>query len=235
MSEHYTNFAKILEKLGRKYDRAQIFNDFLTMAICANHRTNIMSDCEEQDSENDMLYMGTIKKYSKEELEVFPKALVELQLNLTERPYSDILGDYFTMNITNGQNGQFFTPEPVCELMARFHGEPGTIRGQTVHDPACGSGRILLSFAKTNPQNLFFGADNNNTCVKMTVLNMFLNRMQGEVAQMNSLSLEWYASWHINTESCGIVPIEKEQSLIWTKPVELQNSPKTDQSQLRLF
>ena len=220
MTDHFNEVSKYMEQLGRRHELSNVFSDFLTMAICSYHRINIQSQLQEKDPANEELYMRTISKYEKEEINIFPKILGCLHLKAHEDPYSDILGEYFMQHITHGQNGQFFTPESVCEMMAALQYGEETIEYKKVHDPACGSGRTMLAFAKHNPNNYFFGADNSNTCAKMTTLNFFLNGMSGEVAWMNSLSMEWYGGWHINTEGIGIIPIEKEQSTIWTKPPE---------------
>jgi hypothetical protein len=42
------------------------------------------------------------------------------------------------------------------------------------------------------------GQDNDITCVKIAALNMMVNSMKGEVAWMDSLSMEHYRSYHIN-------------------------------------
>ncbi len=211
-----------MDGLCSHYDAGKVFNDFLTMAICSFHQVNIQTRLQEEDQENEKLYMGVINSYRKDEINIFPKLLALLQLQVYDKPYSDILGEYFTGFITNGRNGQFFTPESVCEFMAKIQGEPGEIKDQTVFDPACGSGRMLLRFANHNHENMFFGADNDQTCAKMATLNFFLNGLQGEVAWMNSLSMEWFGGWHINKNGLGIIPIEKEQSLIWSSPLEVK-------------
>jgi type I restriction-modification system DNA methylase subunit len=215
-----------MEQLGRRHELANVFNDMLTMAICSFHSTNIESQLQEKDAANEELYMQIIGRYEKEEINnIFPKILGCLMLNVHENPYSDILGEYFMQNITHGQNGQFFTPESICDMMAAMQYDEEVIEYKKVHDPACGSGRTMLAFAKHQPNNYFFGVDNSNTCAKMTTFNFFLNGMSGEVSWMDSLSMEWYGGWHINTYGMGIVPIEKEQSLIWTKPPEKKPMP----------
>ena len=56
--------------------------------------------------------------------------------------------------------GEFFTPQQVSELLARLASwkNPNI---QKVYDPACGSGSLLLKFAKTigcqNPNLKYFG------------------------------------------------------------------------------
>lgn len=229
----------MLDVLGRSHELGNVFIDFLTMGICAYHRINIRSGLQEKDPGNESIYMNIIKKYDQEAINTFPKILGELHLQVLKHPYSDILGEYYMQNITNGRNGQYFTPEPLCDMMARLQYSTN-IEHKTVLDPACGSGRLLLSFAKANPNNYFFGADSNNTCAKMSALNFFLNGLKGEVAWMDSLSMEWFGGWHINTNGLGIIPIEREQSRIWCsepgKPADEYGTLKIENAaQLNLF
>ncbi|OEK01165.1 hypothetical protein BFP97_06415 [Roseivirga sp. 4D4] len=233
MQHQYKEFAKPLEKLGRRHDLSRAFNDLLTIAICSFHSTNIQSRLQEKDEQNEALYMETIKPYSRENLNDLGKAIGILQLNVLDDPYSDVLGEFFMEHITKGQNGQYFTPTPVCEMMAQMTLENSRKEDQRILDPACGSGRMLLSAAKINHRNYFFGADSSQTCAKMATLNFFLNGLQGEVAWMNSLSMEWYGGWQINKFGLGILPIEKEHSQIWTeapKPKPKPQTPEFDRS-----
>ena len=232
MKDHFNTLTKILEPLGRTHDLSRIFNDLLTISICSFHRTNIQSHLQKQDDKNEALYLQTIKPYTRETLNHFAQVLGVLQLNVLDRPYSDILGEFFMQNITKGQNGQYFTPEPICEMMVKIQGGNNE-NGQRILDPACGSGRMLLSYAKHNHKNYFFGADNTNTCAKMATLNFFLNGLKGEVAWMNSLSMKWFGGWHINKNGLGIVPVTKEQSSIWSEAPKQKPNPKTEQ--LTLF
>lgn len=231
MTDLVKAFSKHLEVVGRKQGLSKVFNDLLRMGICSFHRVNIRSRLTEKDETNEALYFETIKPYTKEELTELAKALGVLQVNVLKNPYSDILGDYFTLQITRGQNGQFFTPDPVCQFMAAItHGDKDR-KGARFFDPACGSGRMLLAAAKNSPDNFFFGADNDQTCASMATLNFFLNGLRGEVAWMNSLTNEWYGGWHINLNGLGIVPIEKEQSYIWLKEPSNKKDTMTDNGQ----
>lgn len=231
--DHYKAFARIMDTLGRKYDHGRIFSDFLTMAICAHHTFNIQAVAEgknlnhHKDPDNEKLYMDTIAKYDKQEVRNdFPKLLGHFRGAVYAKPYSDLLGLYYTEAITKGQNGQYFTPDSLTDLMTQLI-QPGenTIEFKTVADPACGSGRMLLSFAKNNPRNFFFGNDVSATCTKMTAVNFFFNGLKGQVAQMDTLSLQFYQAWEINTESLGIKPIEKEQCILWTNPEAFKKPP----------
>lgn len=234
MSEYFNQFSKSLQKLDYRYDRSKVFNDFLTMAICAFHTTNIQSALQEKDEENETLYFEAINPYKKEDLNILGEALGLLQLNVLDDPYSDILGEFFMQHITKGQNGQYFTPSHMCDMMAKLNGLEAQ-EDQRIMDPACGSGRMQLSAAKINHRNYFFGADNSQTCAKMATINFFLNGLSGEIAWMNSLSMEWYGSWQINMNGLGIEPIEKEHSQIWSEAPKSESPEKPKPDQLTLF
>lgn len=74
--------------------------------------------------------------------------------------------------------GEYFTPPAVSELLARLC----TIRNpyiRRVYDPACGSGSLLLKFAKTigksNPNLQYFGQEINPSTYNLCRINMFLH------------------------------------------------------------
>lgn len=74
--------------------------------------------------------------------------------------------------------GEYYTPQEVSELLTRL-----TIVGKTevnkVYDPACGSGSLLLKFAKIlgkeNVRNGFYGQEINITTYNLCRINMFLH------------------------------------------------------------
>ena len=79
--------------------------------------------------------------------------------------------------------GEFFTPQEVSELLARI-----TVVGKSevnkVYDPACGSGSLLLKFAKVlgkdNVRQGFFGQEINLTTYNLCRINMFLHDINFE-------------------------------------------------------
>jgi type I restriction enzyme M protein len=79
--------------------------------------------------------------------------------------------------------GEFYTPQEVSELLARI-----TVVGRTevnkVYDPACGSGSLLLKFAKVlgkeNVRQGFFGQEINLTTYNLARINMFLHDVNYE-------------------------------------------------------
>jgi type I restriction enzyme M protein len=74
--------------------------------------------------------------------------------------------------------GEYFTPQEVSELLTRL-----TLVGKTevnkVYDPACGSGSLLLKYAKIlgkeNVHNGFYGQEINLTTYNLCRINMFLH------------------------------------------------------------
>lgn len=96
----------------------------------------------------------------------------------------DVFGDAYeylmTMYASNAgkSGGEFFTPQEVGELLARI-----TLMDKKevnkVYDPCCGSGGLLLKFAKIlgkeNVKDGFYGQEVNLTTYNLARINMFLH------------------------------------------------------------
>ena len=90
--------------------------------------------------------------------------------------YEFLMGMYASNAGKSG--GEYFTPQEVSELLTRL-----TIVGKTqvnkVYDPACGSGSLLLKFAKIlgkeNVRQGFYGQEINLTTYNLCRINMFLH------------------------------------------------------------
>ncbi|MCC7169749.1 MAG: type I restriction-modification system subunit M [Planctomycetes bacterium] len=126
-------------------------------------------------------------------------AIGDLDLNHADSTI-DAFGDAYeflmTMYASNAgkSGGEFFTPQEVSELLARI-----TVVGKTevnkVYDPACGSGSLLLKFAKVlgrdNVRLGFFGQEVNLTTYNLCRINMFLhdvNYEQFDIAHGDTLT-----------------------------------------------
>lgn len=79
--------------------------------------------------------------------------------------------------------GEFFTPQEVSELLAKIT-VVGKKKINKVYDPACGSGSLLLQFAKVlgkdNVKQGFFGQEINITTYNLCRINMFLHDINYE-------------------------------------------------------
>ena len=138
--------------------------------------------------------------------------------------FHDPLGELYMQKISHGHMGQYFTPEHVCDLMAQL-GSIAAESEKSVLDPACGSGRMLLSAAKINRNIRLYGADLDGVCCKMALMNMLLQSLTGEIAHINSLTNEFFTGYHINTTLLrGYYHpwyrefTKPEESAIWLKP-----------------
>jgi type I restriction enzyme M protein len=108
----------------------------------------------------------------------------DMTLGSYQNNHIDAFGDAYeflmTMYASNAgkSGGEFFTPQYVSELLTRL-----TLVGKTevnkVYDPACGSGSLLLNFAKIlgkeHVRQGFFGQEINLTTYNLCRINMFLH------------------------------------------------------------
>ena len=107
--------------------------------------------------------------------------LDENTIDLFGDAYEYLMGMYASQAGKSG--GEYFTPQEVSELLARI-----TVVGKTqvnrVYDPACGSGSLLLEFAKVlgkdNVRQGFFGQEINLTTYNLARINMFLHDINYE-------------------------------------------------------
>jgi type I restriction enzyme M protein len=116
-------------------------------------------------------------------------AIGDLDLGDSAENTIDAFGDAYEYLMTmyassaGKSGGEFFTPQEVSELLARI-----TVVGKTtvnkVYDPACGSGSLLLKFAKVlgkdNVRQGFFGQEVNLTTYNLARINMFLHDVNYE-------------------------------------------------------
>jgi N-6 DNA Methylase len=116
---------------------------------------------------------------------------------------ADYLGRvYEEQAAANSYAGQFFTPEPVVELMAAIT-MPEIADTAIVADPACGSGRMLVAGIRRNRAATFLGTDTDLTCVHMTALNCLVRNATTYVIHGNSLSLEAWGGYHVRRTPLG--------------------------------
>lgn len=90
--------------------------------------------------------------------------------------YEFLMGMYASNAGKSG--GEYFTPQEVSELLTRLT-VVGKKQVNKVYDPACGSGSLLLKFAKIlgkeNVRQGFYGQEINLTTYNLCRINMFLH------------------------------------------------------------
>lgn len=116
-------------------------------------------------------------------------AIGDLPLGNFEDNAIDLFGDAYEYlmqmyaSSAGKSGGEYYTPQEVSELLARI-----TVVGKTsvnkVYDPACGSGSLLLKFAKVigvdNVRQGFYGQEINLTTYNLARINMFLHGVNYE-------------------------------------------------------
>jgi len=237
LSESKRKFQNALEFLARTYGIRQIFTDLLDTLLYPL----IIDD-------SGALARNPLPQYKQNEIEIFQQMMLDVGTIMDNDGVGlyDALGDLFMEFLSFGKNGQFFTPQSICDMMAAMQGEMED--GKSVYDCACGSGRMLLAAAKGNRNLMFYGSDLDSTCVKMTAVNLAMNSLKGEVAWMNTITMEHFGSFKIHrcpfTRLPFITTLPKGTSdmigrLRNTEPPapieEVPNEPIIIQQQLTLF
>jgi type I restriction enzyme M protein len=95
----------------------------------------------------------------------------------------DLLGDAYEYLMrhfateSGKSKGQFYTPAEVSRIMAKVVGiNASTRRDQTVYDPACGSGSLLLKAAAEAPRGVtIYGQEKDNATWALARMNMILH------------------------------------------------------------
>lgn len=217
-----------IKKLGQKYGMDEVFKD--VVICCAYALANNADFNEKRENE----YLRIINKYLDNEKEEFPKILASLfnEYNTTSEPI-DILGDvYIDLGLFKKEVSQFFTPLPVCNLMAKITidqedktqelNNKGYI---SVLDPTCGSGRLLyasynelLNRKVDNNKIILVGDDIDLTCCCITYIQLSLLGANAIVHHQNSLTNDIYDTFYTATY---VLNKELQQRIIENEKGEL--------------
>lgn len=177
--------AKDDENLNETLER--VFRNIEGSAVGADSEHDIKGLFDDLDVNSSKLG-GTVPKRN-EKLVKLLDAIGDLSLGEFADNTIDAFGDAYEYLMTmyassaGKSGGEFFTPQEVSELLARI-----TVVGKTevnkVYDPACGSGALLLKFAKVlgkdNVRQGFFGQEVNITTHNLCRINMFLHDINYE-------------------------------------------------------
>lgn len=203
-SELFSNVAKRAEhdeNLNVNLER--IFKNIEASASGTDSEKNLRGLFDDIDVNSNKIGGTVVEKNNR--LRKLMKAIHALKLGKYEDNTIDAFGDAYeylmTMYAANAgkSGGEFFTPQDVSELLARialidfgnaYTDESGQVvvpdkkRVEKVYDPACGSGSLLLKFAKIlgkeNVETGFYGQEINLTTYNLARINMFLHDINFE-------------------------------------------------------
>lgn len=227
---------KLIESIGYRHGISTVFDDYLTIASCAVSNAVDKVHFDERES----LYMQTIKKYSKEELQKIVELHAMVVNALEQSLYSsDLLGElYHSLNLSNSRNGQFFTPIHIAEFMAEAMLGPKCTEIEekgyvTLCEPTCGSGVMVIAAANSlyknhyNPsQNMcVLACDNDIRCARMAYIQLSYLGIPAVVVHGDSLAMQEYARFY--------TPVYMMGGWIWREPMTLANGFCVDDENLK--
>jgi type I restriction enzyme M protein len=173
------------EDLNETLER--VFRDIEGSALGAESEDDLKGLFDDLDVNSAKL--GATVARRNEKLVKLLEAVGDLELGRFEDHTIDAFGDAYEYlmqmyaSSAGKSGGEFYTPQEVSELLARI-----TVAGKTevskVYDPACGSGSLLLKFAKVlgreNVRQGFYGQEINLTTYNLARINMFLHDVNFE-------------------------------------------------------
>ena len=119
----------------------------------------------------------------------------------------DLLGDayeYLMMHFateSGKSKGQFYTPSEVSRIMAKVVGiGPHTRQDETIYDPTCGSGSLLLKAADEAPNGItIYGQEMDNATWSLARMNMILHgHPTAELHNGNTLAAPYFKNPYDN-------------------------------------
>ena len=145
-------------------------------------------------------------------------------LTLVTREYAedpcDILGDiYHELRLNNEWNGQFFTPDHICRLMAQLANVDVPEDKEspiTINEPTCGSGTMVIGAVWAmqrkgidyRRKSFFVAQDIDIRCVWMAYIQLSLYGIPAVVIHGNTLTMETWSHWYT---PCAAYPFVDEK------------------------
>src|SRR5579864_6090270 len=187
------SFADMVAAKGQK-DIGDRINKIKAALADANHLTGVITVADFNDP--DKLGKGKEMQDRLSNLVgIFQNPALDFRRNRAEG--DDLLGDAYEYLMRNfatqsgKSKGQFYTPAEVSRVIAKVIGtSKATSSNQSIFDPTCGSGSLLLKAADEAPVRLsIYGQEMDNATAALAKMNMILHdNPTAEIWQDNSLS-----------------------------------------------
>ncbi len=185
---------KDLVKLKGKTDIGDKINKIISKLAEENDLTGVITVADFNDDEK--LGKGKEKTDKLSNLiSIFENENLDFSSNRAEG--DDILGDAYEYLMRNfatqsgKSKGQFYTPAEVSRIMAQvIEISHSKSQQETLYDPTCGSGSLLLKAADIAPHGItIYGQENDNATRALAVMNMWLHgNATATIEQGNTLS-----------------------------------------------
>ena len=221
-----------IEFQSKGFNIKDVFSEFLSLVVYSFANKNPLWNkdwfAEEREKERHRI-MDKYKPYNLDQL--FSSMLFDLITLMEQQPLIDYLWEFYTYYVTNWENWQFFTPQHICDLMAEIaHPQ----EAETVYDPACWSGRTLLSACKINRNTIVTGIDIDRRCAYMAIINLFLNWITGTVYYWDSLFMKYNERRRFGINNW--IPLLRQEEITEEKTEEVKQKIENSQpTQWALF
>lgn len=154
------------------------FNKIIATLAEANGLRNVIDQADFNDEEK----LGRGKEMQ-DRLSKLVTIFNDLDFRGSRAEGDDLLGDAYEYLMrhfatdSGKSKGQFYTPAEVSRILAKVVGiGPHTRQDQTVYDPACGSGSLLLKAAAEAPRGMtIYGQEKDNATWALSKMNMILH------------------------------------------------------------
>ncbi|WP_132992662.1 type I restriction-modification system subunit M [Gordonia zhaorongruii] len=154
------------------------FNKIIARLAEANDLRNVIDQADFNDEEK----LGKGKEMQ-DRLSKLVTIFNDLDFGGSRAEGDDLLGDAYEYLMrhfateSGKSKGQFYTPAEVSRILAKVVGiGANTRQDQTVYDPACGSGSLLLKAAAEAPRGMtIYGQEKDNATWALSKMNMILH------------------------------------------------------------
>jgi type I restriction enzyme M protein len=156
--------------------------DKINKIIAKLAEANDLQKVIDQADFNDEEKLGKGKEMQ-ERLSKLVATFADLDFRGSRAEGDDLLGDAYEYLMrhfateSGKSKGQFYTPAEVSRILAKVIGiGPSTKQDQTVYDPTCGSGSLLLKVADEAPHGItIYGQEKDNATWALSKMNMILH------------------------------------------------------------
>ena len=190
-------FADIVNLVGDKE-----IGDKINTVIATFAEANELVGVIDQADFNDENKLGSGKEIQ-DRLSKLVAIFDSLDFGANRADGDDLLGDayeYLMMHFateSGKSKGQFYTPVEVSRIMAKVIGiGPDTRLDQTLYDPTCGSGSLLLRAADAAPRGIsVYGQEMDNATYALARMNIILHGHETAVVwRGNTLAAPYFTS-----------------------------------------
>ena len=174
------------------------FNKIIAKLAEANGLRNVIDQADFNDEEK----LGKGKEMQ-DRLSKLVTIFSDLDFRGSRAEGDDLLGDAYEYLMrhfateSGKSKGQFYTPAEVSRILAKVVGiNDQTSQDQTVYDPACGSGSLLLKAADEAPRGMtIYGQEKDNATWALSKMNMILHGNEiAEIAKGDTITNPQFTS-----------------------------------------